>query len=398
MLSFSIIGCGAAGNKAVIDLLDMGYDPDKCYMLNSTNKDLPDEYKNNVIVFGKSSNGLGGCGKERSIGREMLLTDLKNGSIDLDRMVDSKDQAIVLVGSTEGGSGSSSLPILAKYFKQVHNKNVICVFFFGFNDDVRGMQNSIELCQELSEEYTVIAISNEKFLNECDGNKFKAERKANALFCDIIKVLTGLMIKPGTQMIDDTDLYKVVTTPGYMIANTMSFSRPKTKEGYMSTLSSFLTSQGFIDPSKNPGAKRIGMIFDIPDQDDVIDYTGSTLRKLYGEPYEFFTHMSDNSNEYRISFIVSGMKLPIEEIVNIYNSYVELTSRVNKNKDDFFEIIGEMRGDTKDKFFDMLGKSASGNIDNNKKDFFSDFGKDMPSNDTKKSADSKDDFLNQFDY
>lgn len=373
MLSFTVIGCGAAGNKAVIDLMGAGYNPNKCFMLNSTTKDLPTEYKNDIIVFGASHNRLGGCGKERSLGRDMLLDDLMNGVINLDPMVSSDDQAIVLVGSTEGGSGSSSLPILAKYFKQVYDKNVICVFFFGFNDDVRGMQNSIELCQELSEDYTVIAISNEKYLDQCDGNKFRAEKAANAQFCNLIKILSGSVINPGTQMIDDTDLYKVVTTPGYMIANTYTFNRPKTKESYLSNLTDFINSQGFVDPSKNPGAKRIAMIFDIPDQDDVIDYSGSTLRKIYGEPYEFFTHMADNATSYGVSYIVSGMNLPSEEITAIYNAYMERTAKVNKKKDDFFDIIGSMRGDTQDRNFDMLGEKDTKDIEASKRDFFSDF-------------------------
>ena len=373
MLSFSVIGCGAAGNKAVIDLMDIGYNPEKIFMLNTTTKDLPAEYKEKVILFGTSQNRLGGCGKERSLGRSMLLDDLKSGTLNLDRMVDPNDQAIVLVGSTEGGSGSSSLPILAKYFKQVYDKNVICVFFFGFDDDVRGMQNSIELCQELTEDYTVIAISNKKFLDDCDGNKFKAEKAANALFCNVIKVLSGLVIKPGVQMIDDTDLYKVVTTPGYMVANIYDFNRPKTKESYMNHLTDYLNSQGFIDPSKNPGAKRIAMIFDIPEQDDSIDYTGSSLRKLYGEPYEFFTHMSDKPTSYKVSYIVSGMKLPSEEIQHIFDEYTERTSKVNKKKDEFFDLIGGLRGDSDDKKFDMMKNKPSHSVEAGRQAFFNDF-------------------------
>ena len=373
MLSFSVIGCGAAGNKAVIDLMNIGYNPDKCFMINSTAKDLPDEYKEKVILFGASQNRLGGCGKERSLGRSMLLDDLKSGNLNLDQMVDPNDQAIILVGSTEGGSGSSSLPILAKYFKQVYDKNVICVFFFGFNDDVRGMQNSIELCQELSEDYTVICISNEKFLEDNENNKFKAEKAANNLFCEVVKVLSGVYITPGQQMIDDTDLYKVVTTPGYMVANTYTFNRPKTQELYLSNLTSFINSQGFVDPSKNPGAKRIAMIFDIPDQDDVIDYSGSTLRKIYGEPYEFFTHMSDDPKEYRVSYIISGMKLPSEEIQKIFDEYTNRTAKVNKKKDEFFDLIGGLRGDSDDKKFDMLKTKKTRDVDAARQEFFNDF-------------------------
>ena len=376
MLSFTVIGCGAAGNKAVIDLMGIGYNPKKCYLVNSTAKDIPEQYRDETIIFGASSNRLGGCGKERSIGRDMLLTDLKSGAIDLDKMVDPNDQAIVLVGSTEGGSGSSSIPILAKYFKQVHGKNVICIFFFGFNDDVRGMQNSIELCKELSSEYTVIGISNEKFL--VNGNKFMAEKCANELFVDVIKILTGAIIVPGPQMIDDTDLYKVVTTPGYMIANTLSFSRPKTEQVYNETIKDFLNNQCFVDPGKNPGAKRIAMIFDIPDSDNNIDYKGSVLRQLYGEPYEFFTHLNDQSEVYRVSYIISGMNLPTEEIQNIYDEYIERTSRVNKSRDSFFDVIDQMTADESDKGFDMLKDTYKRDVKAAKSDFFSDFGRSAP--------------------
>lgn len=376
MLSFTVIGCGAAGNKAVIDLMGIGYNPKKCYLVNSTAKDIPEQYRDETIIFGASSNRLGGCGKERSIGRDMLLTDLKSGAIDLDKMIDPNDQAIVLVGSTEGGSGSSSIPILAKYFKQVHGKNVICIFFFGFNDDVRGMQNSIELCKELSSEYTVIGISNEKFL--VNGNKFMAEKCANELFVDVIKILTGAIIVPGPQMIDDTDLYKVVTTPGYMIANTLSFSRPKTEQVYNETIKDFLNNQCFVDPGKNPGSKRIAMIFDIPDSDSNIDYKGSVLRQLYGEPYEFFTHLNDQSEVYRISYIISGMNLPTEEIQNIYDEYIERTSRVNKSRDSFFDVIDQMIADESDKGFDMLKDTHKRDVKAAKSDFFSDFGRSAP--------------------
>lgn len=371
MLSFTVIGCGAAGNKAVIDLMSIGYNPKKCFLINSTLKDIPEEFKDETIIFGASSNRLGGCGKERSIGRDMLLADMKSGAINMDKLVDPNDQAIVLVGSTEGGSGSSSIPILAKYFKQVHGKNVICVFFFGFNDDVRGMQNSIELCKELSTEYTVIGISNEKFL--LNGNKFMAEKCANELFVDVIKILTGAIIVPGTQMIDDTDLYKVVTTPGYMIANTLCFTRPKTEEVYCSDLKDFLNNQCFVDPGKNPGAKRIALIVDVPDSDSNIDFKGTTLRQMYGEPYEFFIHMNDNSDVYRVSFIVSGMNLPIEEIQNIYDEYIERTSKVNKLRDSFFDVVDQMNAVDGDSGFDMLTNSSKSDIEASRAGFFADF-------------------------
>lgn len=377
MLSFSVIGCGAAGNKAVIDLMNIGYNPDKVFMLNSTYKDIPSEYHSKMMIFGARNNRLGGCGKERSIGRDMLLSDIKSGAIDLDSIVDPNDQAIVLVGATEGGSGSASIPILAKYFKKVHNKNVICVLFFGFNDDVRGIKNSIDICKELSEDYTVIGISNERFL--VGNNKFSAERAANGLFCDIIKVCTGATITPGTQVIDDTDLYKVVTTPGYMIVNSFEFStRPKNIAHYHELFNPAIDSQEFVDPGENPGAKRIAMIFDIPNDTDAVDFSGKKLRENYGEPYEFFTHVNNDAGAYRVSIIVSGMKLPSEELQYMYNTYLDRTSRVNKSRDDFFDIVGGMDGFDEDKGFDMLTSSEVKNTATAKSSFFEEYETDTP--------------------
>lgn len=366
MLSFSVVGCGAAGNKAAIDLVKSGYKGDKVHLINSTDRDI-ENIGLDTIIFGQSKNTLGGCGKERSIGKQMLMADLQSGKVNVDHIVSDEDQAIVLVGATEGGSGSSSIPILAKYFHEVHGKNVILVLFFGFNDDVRGMRNSLELCQELSDEYTIISISNEKFLLSANENKFKAELLANALFVEVMHVLTGSYIKEGTQVMDDTDLYKATTTPGFMVAGTYRFKRPTTDVEFNKLFNTYIRTQGFVTPSVDPGAKRIAMMFDSPNDDDNVDYTGSVLRNNYGEPFEFFTHKNSNPSEYKISYIVSGMKMPSEEIKEIKNTYDEKTKQVDKSKDNFF---GTNFLDTDDSGFDMMSGRKNTKVDDAKKDFF----------------------------
>lgn len=386
MLSFTVIGCGAAGNKAAIQLMNEGYDPRKIHLLNSTVKDLPVELQSECLTFGASSTRLGGCGKERAIGRQMLLQDLKNGVIELNSLVDDLDQAVVLVGSTEGGTGSSSVPILAKYFNEVLGRNVIVVLFFGFNDDVRGMKNTLELCKELSDTYTVIGISNSKFLSTY-SNKFKAERAANTLFCNIMRIITGATLVPGTQMIDDTDLYKVVTTPGYCIVNTFDFNRPKTPDQYKDALKKIIANGEFVDPPKNPGAKRIAMIFDVVEIDDNIDYHGEELRNQFGEPFEFFTHLNEKSEYFRVSYIVSGMKLPLEEIKQLYDEYIDRTKTVNKAHDEFFDGIGELEESLDEKGFDMLTGSRRNNAARSA--FFEEFGMDDKPTSTPKKKGAK---------
>ena len=81
MLSFTVIGCGAAGNKAVIDLMGIGYNPKKCYLVNSTAKDIPEQYARSrrredfgvapafrrPRIYGVARRD--GTGGERSVGR-----------------------------------------------------------------------------------------------------------------------------------------------------------------------------------------------------------------------------------------------------------------------------------------------------------------------------------------
>lgn len=376
MLNFKIVGCGAAGNKALANLLSIGYPSELCYFVNSTAVDIPKEYKNQSIIFGASHNRLGGCGKERNIGKKMLLEDLRNNSTIIDSIVDGNEQAIVLVGSTEGGSGSASIPILAKYFNEVYKKPVIIVLFFGFKDDIRGLQNSIEICQELSEDYTVVGIDNSSFLSEVNGNRFKAESMANDKFSLIIRILTGSLIKDGLQMIDDTDLFKIVTTPGYLIADGKTLDdRIKTAADYEKSIKDMLLSEShFIDPPKSSACKRIGCIFNLVEINDNINYSGNIIGDIYGHPYEYFISLADGCNTNDFFFIASGMKFPIDTIQNIYEQYKSRSESMDKSKDSFFDSIGSLRGNMDDSQFNMLGWTDKTNTRQNKSDFFGSFG------------------------
>ena len=367
MLNFKVIGCGAAGNKAVIDLVESGYDINQVILINSTPRDVPADYREKTIIFGK---GLGGCGKERALGKKMLLEDLSKDKIIPDEMVSSRDKGVVLVGSTEGGSGSSAIPILAKYFREVVGVNVICVLFFGFQDDTRGLQNSIELSQELSNDYGIIMISNAKFLRDANQNRYKAEKLANKKFIDIINILRGATIRPSAvQVIDDTDLYKIIYTPGYMMADSITLTNLGVMEDFNSIIIDAMRSHKFINPPKEAGVKREGFIFNVEDSNDSIDYSVSCLVDIFGSPYEKFTNLAigEDINGYTMDYILSGMKLPIEELTELYESYIESSKKVNKNGDDFFEKAANMKGYAEDTQFDMMSNAGK---KKSKKDFF----------------------------
>lgn len=372
MLNLKVIGAGAAGNKAAIQLIKAGFNPEDVILINSTSKDIAEEFKDSAIIFGKNSEYLGGCGKERDIGKRLVLNDMKMGQINVDSIADPDTNAIIIVSSTEGGSGSAVTPILAKYITDVLSIPVIICLFFGFNTDVRGMQNSIEICQELEENYGVIGISNSKFIEAANRNQRKAETLANDEFVRIVKVLTGSSIRPSDQNIDTTDLFKLVTTPGYMRIETANIDKVKNIEQFNKAVSSVIDESYQMDCSEY-GAKRIGIIFDINKSiSDFVDYSGIAIQTVYGIPYEMYTHVQYTENPSSVTWIASGMKLPLREVQEIYENYLKASTSVNKSKDDFFESLAEMKGNQEDGQFNMLTQKK--NNAKAKSSFFSSFG------------------------
>lgn len=383
MLNLQVIGAGAAGNKAAINLIKKGFNPKNVILLNSTAKDIDPEYQDNAIIFGTHSNSLGGCGKERERGKKLILRDLVTGNVKLDSVIDLP-HAVVIVSSTEGGSGSAITPIIADYIKDVMGIPVIVCLFFGFNQDARGMQNSIEICQELSEDIGVIGISNHKFLEECSNNKFKAEEKANDLFVELINILSGNGLKPSRQNIDDTDLLKIITTPGYMCIGSAPVFKVKNIDQYNKIINDAIDNSKLVDTSKK-GAKRIGAIFDIDEfLSDNVDFSSETFLEEFGTPYEMYTHVQD-SGVNTVTWIASGMPMPTEEVKAIYEEYLKRSEAVNKKVDSFFEEIAQLKGNQEDGMFNMLDNKPIGTKERDK--FFEEFGLDVkPKKSVKSSA------------
>ena len=114
MLNLKVVGAGAAGNKAAIALIEKGFNKDNVTLINSTSKDLPDDYKDNAIIFGSNPSSLGGCGKERNIGKKLIIEDMKHGNVNIDSVVDPTTNAVIIVSSSTAFATSSVSGILPK--------------------------------------------------------------------------------------------------------------------------------------------------------------------------------------------------------------------------------------------------------------------------------------------
>lgn len=360
-----ILGIGAAGNKAAIRAMELGIvNSGYTLLINSTEKDIPEKYKDNSIIIG----GLGGSGKERSTSKDAIRPFLEKTEIfnniptDVDR--------VVVVTSTEGGTGSGSTPVLAKYIRDIIGINVSIFAFTGFGIDPRGLNNTVNFMKEIDDEMTIQIISNKKFLEDANNNFIKAQELANDEFCKRIVIMSGSILEESDQNIDDTDLHKLIDAPGLLdIVYTDIESPIKNTESFNKLCSSIIDNSKSID--FEPTASRIGVIFNGKSSSkDVIDYSFNTIKNKYGEPYELYTHLQDNTNyttEF-IAIIASGMKLPVEAIKKIHKEYLDRTSKVSKDKDPSNkELNTECKDLEEDKVFNMRKRHPK----SNKEAFFS---------------------------
>ena len=155
-----IIGTGAAGNKgAVCAVKNNIIDVDDVLLINSTLKDIPYDYKGKAVQF---YNSYGGCGKERAMSKKLCSTSLQNGTINLEEFLqvgtDNEAELVVITTSTEGGSGSGSAPLIASYIRQVLGISVHIYAYTGFEEDARGVKNTVEFFQEMEDTFTVEAV------------------------------------------------------------------------------------------------------------------------------------------------------------------------------------------------------------------------------------------------
>ena len=78
------------------------------------------------------------------------------------------------------------------------------------------------------------------------------------------------------------------------------------------------------------------------------------LKEKLGDPYETYSHIQyEDDQEAYISFIAQGLAMPKKAIKDLHKTYKELSERVDKEKDDFFDEISALKGNSEDSMFNV---------------------------------------------
>ena len=364
-----LIGIGAAGNKAAICAIEAGViKKEDVLLINSTLKDIPHDYDGTKYCFDKA---YGGCGKERGVAKNHMLADLQSGSLNIKEFLGintgNKTEFVVLVSSTEGGTGSGSVPILAKYIKSACGVAVRCFSFVGFADDIRGLRNTVEYFQELEDNMAVESVSNLKYMDEANGDKLVAEKLANKDFCVKLSVILGNFIRESEHNIDPRDHLKIISTPNYSVTEYREFSKIKSKKEFKDMVQDMVNSSKCIDLTK-PSQSRLAVIVNIAaDSTGIIEYN-DVLMSHFGEAFEKFEHIQhEKSMPEFFAFISVGNKMPTEEIEEIYEEYQARANKMVVDPDEFF--AKDFGFDDTDNQFDLKDEQTMSDAD-----FFSEFG------------------------
>ena len=330
-MRLKIIGLGAAGNKVAIGLIEAGVsDENDVVLLNSTIKDIPNNYRDLAI---RLSDSYQGCGQERKLAKDITLEAIKTGRLNLDQLVEPEYDKVVIITSTCGGTGSGASVIVAKYFKEVVGLDVEIIGMVGFEDESsRSLRNLIEFCQDLTEGYTVQLIRNGAFLSAARGDRTAAEIAANEEVIKRIRVMNGSLLQDSEQNIDDTDIKKLNNTTGY---KTVEFKiineKIKNSSQFDDILREMMDESPIIDTDAS-GIGRLGVIMNLqPTSQAVVDRSYKALRERLGEPYEVYTHLEFvEAFPQFIAIIASGMKMPEKEIELVFNKYSEMSKKVKR--------------------------------------------------------------------
>ena len=355
MLKIKLIGIGAAGNKAAVAALEQGaVAEDEIMLMNSYLGDIPAAYQQYGL---KLSDKILGTGKERRVARAMTIEYLEAKGSLVDDFVRDAD-LVCVVNSTEGGNGSGASSVLYKYLLNVCNKSVLAVVFTGFEEDGRGLKNTLEYFNDLDPSIAVQVISNKKFLPLKGKNKLLAERQANDEFVKRLRIVRGQQMMDSIQNIDQTDLLKLVTTPGYMqVEHLQVHEEPANVEQFNQLLGEMLSNSKALPTTAT--CKRLGVIISLQDElKAVVDYDFETLVAAYGTPYEIFTHVQDATqfgNEVYV--LAAGLEMPLEAAKSVFESFKAKVQKVAREDHSFTDFMKGVVTDQDSGRFNMLRRA-----------------------------------------
>lgn len=317
MLKIAVLGIGNAGNQ-VANLATANQIESFC--VNTSERDLDTiDQGISVFLFGNSE----GAGKDRGVAKNYVKTQysaLLNNEI-FDSFITDKD-IIFIVSSTGGGTGSGVSIILSDILSRVYqNKVFINIGILPLlSESIGAQRNTLEFFKELKNlNKSYMLYDNNKYknlsVNEC-------MKKVNSEIIDMMKYIRGdYSYQSSYGMIDDADMYKILTVPGMINVSAFENFMEKDMEDNVALdayMTKIIRTNATCTLDTDRIIKRMGVITNISKElTKYYDASFKAFKENIGEPVEIFEHYfvsSENEIPNRYCVILSGLSIPDDRI------------------------------------------------------------------------------------
>jgi cell division protein FtsZ len=206
-IKIKVVGCGGAGNNTISRLMQMGIKNVETIAINTDALDLLYTDANKKILIGKETTKGLGAGADINVGRkaaEEQIDEIKNAIKGAD--------LLFLTAGLGGGSGSGSIPLVARLAREMNILNIAIVTLPFLMEGKHRAENARIALEEL-EQYsdTLIVIQNERLL-EIVPNLALAEAFsfADEILANAVKGIVDVVLNPGLVNVDFADLKAII--------------------------------------------------------------------------------------------------------------------------------------------------------------------------------------------
>jgi len=216
-INLKVIGCGGAGKNTLSTLRNSGIRNVELIGMNTDAQDLLITPADKKILLGKElTRGLG-AGNDPDVGAKAAAESLDK----IKEAVTGAD-AIFITGGLGGGTGTGSLPIVAKEAKKFGILTIAVVSLPFLMEGQRRWDNAMKGLNNLEESVdALVLIPNEKLMKTCDNLPlYLAFQTADTVLANAIKGIVELIVAPGLVNLDFADLTAVTKNSGVALIGT----------------------------------------------------------------------------------------------------------------------------------------------------------------------------------
>lgn len=356
-----IIGMGQCGANVAHAAQREGF---RTLAVNTSEEDIKKCVVEETFIYENAK----GSGKERSRSKNIFANNVK----DLTNFIDDKFGDVptyIVVCSAGGGTGGGSGPMCANFLKNnFPNKNIFLIVVQGsIAEDIKSQENMAEVFEELIKANVNYLVFDNDRAGEFD-NIDEMYARINKDIVEACKFISRDYFVDNTRSnIDEMDMQKLYLDNKRMLIVSGNFDRKiSQKQSYEEQIIAAIENTTQIPPTGCPMSYAFFMAI----EDRIYDSIDTNFREViekYGESYETYRHLQDNSRSDAPDFVVcmTGLSDCVEryELINRRIADFKARQEYSRTLDDVEKVKIDARRDVEVQLPSESKRSDDSDID-----------------------------------